>query len=440
MEGKFSDLKRVFQHFDSTVLTKVPIEGKVLSSHEGGHFFLGLRPGPNRMGGSISGHLVEGGMETENGQVVLEDCSINFDYTSRTNRLLLTDLAGKVWVGEGESREVYTLSCRNTFIDHFPRPTLNFDVRVEDLTHDLIRLAGQGRASDAQRREGVFEIQLDPRLTTIGRLHPNITQLAIRDWKEVVALRAEPVVELETLLDDLHRFSHTGWFMMSSGEVDLLKDIEVEGSLRGAVSFDPVSSTYNFSAVGNEVVVDGHPIEAFFLNGKRTASKWSIEQLQMDRFSLSADLFPRGNRWDLGFVGVEYGTALLLGLEGTYMPTSRDLAADIRLLELDLDHVEELELFATIAHQWLPKGKVRGSGTLNVTLPQGETPQVDITVESTVAGLEIAGVGVTTHEPFQVHFDSSSGVRFENLEGRVDEVYGLETDLKIAGVGGGLLV
>ncbi len=432
MKGTFTQLTELLQSFGDDILKNVPLEGLVVSPKNGGRLHLTIRPIQTYTTGSVQGSILDCGMVTDNGRMLLDGCSLDFDYNSQDNTLTFENLAGKLQVGEEEDLSLYTLSCRNTVVSEFPEPVLTFDVRVEETTQDLIRLVGTGRATHRQREQKIFEFRFDPLSTSVGQIRPNITHLAVKNWKEVVALHAEPTVKLSSFLEDIRRFSQTGWFIADKGELDPLRDLDMEGRIRSVIDFDPLTTTFNFSAVGEDLSLGGTPIDSAFLSGKRTATKWSIEQFQLDSLSVAADLFPENDGWALRFVGVRYGTTFLAGLEGKYWPQQRSLLADINLLELSLDNLEELSAFAPLVDEWNPKGMIKGKGSLKLTMGLGgEEPLYEASLETTVDHLEVAGMHLEAEESIECRFRSDEGVAFEGIHGRITEVHGLPADLGV---------
>lgn len=411
-----------FQHFDAAAEGEIPLTGQLYSPDQGGYLRIAVRPEGDDVELYFVGGLTEGQMQLPDSQVHVDELSMNFDYNLQANALSLSDLQGKLLVGESGEQDAYNIHSRYIRIFDFPQHQLEFDVRIEDSTRDLVRVKGTGRSLEDPEHGQIIAFDLHPEHSYLGEIRPNISVFKVKGLDEIIAFRAEPVLNLSSAVDDVVRLARTGWLTRSSHNLGVLKDYDLSGQIQAKVHLNPADGHYHFSAQSDDLVVDDRKFENFFLGGKKAGKQWSIDQLQIDEMSLAADILVVEDGWKLNFLGLRYSDAALLGIEGQYLTGEDSLQTRLNLFEIDLEKLETLPIPTSWAEVVDPKGKIRAAGDVTFHFDEvSGPPRISADLKASFRDLEIADIELEDREGIPFTIDSLKGVSIGSMEIAVKE-------------------
>jgi hypothetical protein len=432
ISGPVAHVQELLKKFDSQFFTSIPLEGKVYSGAGGGYLKVDLYPNRSEIEANVRGQFTDGAIHPVKGDFDLENLSFEFDYTKENNTLFIREMRGDFFVGDrGAERDRYDLHSKETRLYGFPQAELDFDFSLSDTLRDYVRLKGRGSTVvDAKQGEYTL-LSFDGEKTYIGQFHPKIQILALKDWKKILAFRAEPEVNMATISDDLSRFAKSGFFFASSKEVEALKDWDANGKIRGNVNFDPKNGGYQFAMRSEGLAFNEVPLENFTLNGKKLNEKWMIDQFQMGKLSIAADMVQLEKEWKLSFLGLRMGESILMGLEGSFIPANRTVQANMNLLEINVGKMKEFATLQELSKTWNPDGKIRASGKMNVEIAgPGEWFRMDSQLNASYRGLKFGGIGFKDHENLSCRYTTKEGLVVQNFNATIQEIGQKRTDIQ----------
>jgi hypothetical protein len=164
------------------------------------------------------------------------------------------------------------------------------------------------------------------------------------------------------------RFRRSGLFFLSPIVIDKISEfIPVNGEGLLNLSYEPALGCA-FHLQGS-LIKQGDSTEHFaFLKGRKLGKKWLIDQLQWDDWSLYAELHQASDRWEIPFLGMKGGDALLLGLKGDLWNEEALLKAQLNFCEVDLSKLDFFASMRPFMAKWSPKGNLHATGELEWNL------------------------------------------------------------------------
>lgn len=422
ISGEIAGVRRLLHRVDSEFIGSMPLEGTVKSGLGHGYLQVVNEGGQIDVSAYVQGSLLDGTMNAKNGLLSLQGVSSDFDYAYPANAVAFHNLQGNILVGDSRDGDEYSVSSRSIRMHNFPDSRLSFDIRVEDSTRDYIRFQGEGITEYSDNGDRVVRLLFDPETTHIGAVRPNISHLVMKDWQDVYALRADPTFDLSSLPEEVRRLSKTGLLNVSSSELDFLLSLGLRGDIRTKLDYDPEEGRFIFTATGEGVSARQRRFEECFLSGKYAHGAWTLDQLQLDDLSIAADLVREEEAWRLGFLGVRYGNALLLGMKGSYLPEQSQLQAKIDLLELDFASDPLPRELAPHVERWKAHGQARGSGSLSLDFSDPERwCSINAEVNTTLRDLSVAGIHAVNHQQVHARYRSGEGLTIDNLQAILGE-------------------
>lgn len=376
MQGKVSQVQDFLSHFNhSLFLLKLPIDGNVELQKKGAHLHFSFFPGDYVFQSKIFGTISDGALLHPIGNVSAQELNLDVYYNHQLNLLEFSDIQGTLFVGSTGHIEEYDISGEHIRFTDYANNKANFDLLVNDKQHELLRLAGATQPMTINGHHHYIDFTFDRTLSHFGDVHPSSFKLTLKDWSDVELFQLDLNFNLRILLQDLQRFSRTGFFFLSRNLLKEINDIQfANGDFNVNLQYDGQKGILAYNVVGSNAAIDNHTTQQFLLNGKKKESTWIIDQLQFDQVSLAADILKDNNTWNINFLGARVGQSLLLGMEGQYTDDASILNAKINLLEIDLAHLDEWPSLKALFEEYQLAGQMRAHGTMQIqldkTLPQ----------------------------------------------------------------------
>lgn len=418
MHGKISQLQHLLSHINkSMIFLKIPIEGDVGLSKNGGHLNFSFSQDGYELEALIQGTMTDGIMSDQNSDLSLQELSLNFDYDHKASQLAFEDIQGTLLVGKPSHVEEYAVSGEGIRFTDFSNDESSFDIWIEDKTHDILRLAGKTRSEFDEKGNSYINFLFNRYLTHFGNVHPSELKLSLKDWSQLNKFQLKFDFQLKDLLADLQRFGRTGLFFLSRGVLKELNEIQVaKGDVKVNLNYDPDRSLLHYSIEGKELGFDTRQFNDFLLTGTKKGNLWSVNQLQIDNVSLAFDLSKEGSLWNINFLAAKLSDYFLMGMEGQYSDDDAHLVARINLLEADLSHLPTWPLqILSQQPNWIA-GNLKATGTLHAHFDKSLRNGMDINLQlnSHLSNGKLKNIYLEDIKNMSIGYDSKRGLSLRN--------------------------
>ncbi|MGK5594481.1 MAG: hypothetical protein ACSNEK_03880 [Parachlamydiaceae bacterium] len=415
--GKCSQLQHFFSHFNkSFFFNHIPLEGDVSLRNKGCRILLDFPPHQFFVETQVEGHICDATLTGKNLDLSLQDLSLNFSYDSSQKQLSFSDLQAAIITSKPSSFEEYSLQSNRIHFSNLDENEAEFDIWVKDHHRDLARLKGSTSSQYNQLSEKEIVFSFDQEYTHFGEIQPKKMALFLKDWTKIARAKMDFSFRLSNLLYDLHRFGKSGLLLTSSHffkELGKLKN--AGGECDVSLTYDASNAIFDFSLQGSHLTFDQFQFKNVMLVGKNQDRRWSIDQLQLDQLSLSAELIKHDTIWKAHFLGIRYGQSLLLGMQGEYQEGSEYLKAQINLFEGNLAKLNEWPFLVSFSQELSPSGLCKGSGELLIKLPKNEPLSFDLDLNAYLHQFKLKEISFNDTTPFFCHFSLDQGLTISNL-------------------------
>lgn len=394
MDGSYRNVSDLLSHFNEhTSLIELPLEGAVSLHAPGGQFHFAFRPTGCDVEATIHGTMDNGTLETPLEGIALQDIHLNFDYDHKADRLNVHKLSGNLKALN--TADVPLLIMHDSYI-HFLNTKdgiAAYNLSFSNLSREIIRLAGttsKGTNDDESAEQLIFNI--DRKLSHLNNKHPQEIGLVTSNG-DVDALKLTWDCDLETCFTDLQEIGYAILLRYAPALAKQWHGLGIpSGSAQVAMNYDRSSSLLNFDIKGKGIHVGAYAYENFVFSGAKRKNIWSVEQLQMDKISVAADIHPQDDGYKVNFLGLRYGDLLLMGLEGFYSKASAVFDGNINLLEMDFGKLGQWNSFKELVADFHPKGDMRGSGSLKVIMDDEWPPKVAVNLKTSLRNCDLRGL------------------------------------------------
>lgn len=410
MSGHLSQLRQLLTHFNDTkFLDHLPIEGHVCHRPLGGFISYDQAAGWQV---KVSWALTDANLEIQSKNLKLEELQANIDFDLKEKTLELSDLQGTLIVGKPNHAEEYILAADHIHFSDFTQNEGSFDLWIGDRQRDVMRLVG----TSSQQNSEYITLLLDEEKSHFGNVHPNHFSMQMQDWFIPTKFHIELDFELKTLFYDLQKLGRTKLVPLSHHLLDRFEEWKSgRGEFTLTLDYDRMQSIFTYSMTGNEIAVDDLEIKEIKLNGRSQNQQWSIDELKVDDWSLTAGVTPREDGLDIHYLGASYGDIMLVGLEGGYTFNNKFFDGEVKVLELDLAHLEQFpRLKERLEHLDL-KGKIKASGKVTIEGDK-KNPCVDALLEVEMKNWGLNGISFSDVEDVSCHFRSNRGITVRRLD------------------------
>jgi hypothetical protein len=371
ISGTATNLQRLLSHFNAfSFAHELPLEGNISLSKDPSLLVFNFSPKGVDIQSRLSGSLTEGKLDCSSEDFSLQDLAFDFDYDLKAKTLLLENLQGTAFIGNAEDAEEYTLSGNYIHASNLAKQQAEFDLSITNKTNEFLRLVGHTRLSpDKGSNESLLHVYFDNERTHINQTPLIRSELAFNPQFHVDHFHLEFALDLQKMANNLRDFSKTKiWH-----DIGLTKrSSEILGNSQGTfhidLKYDQTSDQFFYSLKAADLTFDSHSVKKCLFTGKKHGSTWSIEQFQLDKFSMAADIVKENQKWIFNFLGLRWGPSFLVGLKGEYLADQHFFKGNINLLEVDLQTLNEIPRLQALFNKYNPKGALKGTGSLELTL------------------------------------------------------------------------
>lgn len=349
LNGAVSNLKQFLSHFpalESLRFDAIPLQGNISLSKGPHRIIYDSNANTIQVQEKLSGSLSEGKFDCSADDFSLHELACDFTYDQLTKSLDFDNFQGTLFLGEAENAEEYTISGNLHFNDLFNQQA-KFDFSLESNDQELLRLAGYTRLQPQTKYQGPLHIYFD-------RVLSHIMGSSLIDCKLTLA----PTFHIDQFnMDFDFSLQQFGTHFKSLAKTKIWKDLGIsedrlalvnksKGTFNVNLSYNRNLGPFWFNFSGSDLIIGSQPIQKFILRTKKLGNVWSIEQLQLDRLSIAADIVKENRKWLFNFLGIRWGTSFLAGLKGEYLADKRAFTGNVNLLEIDS--------FKQLVHEYQP--------------------------------------------------------------------------------------
>lgn len=414
LHGKFTQLQDLFSHLGKSLFfLKIPMEGEISMHHDAGYMKFNFNPATYNLEAHFKGDLNNGKIVAENSQLSLDELSLHFEYDHLDNFLEFSDIQGTLLVGEPERVEEYMVVGEKILFSDYARSQASFDIWVGDKKRDVIRLAGKTCASDLFPEENCVEFILDRDLSHFGTVHPEDFHLILKDWWQIQEFRFVAEFKLTSLLQDLKRFSRTGFLFLSRHLLKRLDKIKkAQGNFHVKIEYEDRFSRLDYQLTGSEIAIDSRTFQQFLLKGKKANDTWIIDQLKLDQFSIAADILRKSGSWMINFLGIKAGKSILAGLQGEFFDDHHAILGKVNLLEMDLAGLREWPQLEKVLKDYPLQGQLKAFGEFQFEMESDESGEYrfNTLLNTALKNVEFKDLSFDNMSGISCHYVSDKGV------------------------------
>jgi hypothetical protein len=407
MEGKVSQFQDMLTHFPQRLfLHRMPIEGKIMNGRGDNKIALHFITGKCNVEVDIKGILVEGKTEMES-PIRAEDISFEFAYNHENKTLGLTHLGGLLKVGTPATEKVFRIQGEGVQFKNYLKKEGDFSIALRDDRQEWIKLAGAIEPVGSRQKGDQVRIVVDSSRSHLKEGQPIHCTCEVSDWDDLDELDLSFQLQVPGIVKELQQGVECGLVKLPEPFVEQLNEWIEEDNTKGQllvqVGYDRSTSLVTMQARGKQIQLGKHHYDQVNLEAKKRHHTWMIEQLQFDDFSISADLQKAEQDWKLNFLGIQWGGALLAGLEGTLDPNLRQLNARVNLFELDLAKAMEYPRFKDVLADQSVTGELKGVGECRLCLTD-EAPGWSCDVLGNLNSHAVSYQGIELNDSTNVSF------------------------------------
>lgn len=339
LNGTVSNLKQFLAHFpalESLRFDAFPLQGNISLAKGPYHFHYDSKNSNGiQVQGQLSGSLSEGVFNFSAEDLALHELACDFTYDQHMKSLNFDNLQGTLFLGQAEDAEEYAIAGDLRFNDLFKQQAA-FDFSLENNDQELLRLAGYTRLQPQSKSQELLHIYVDKERSHMMGTSPIDCKLTLAPSFHIDQFNMGFDLSFQQLGAQLRSLTKTKiWRDLGISEDKLSLVNDCKGTLHVDLSYDQNLGPFWFDFKGSDLMIGLHPIQKFLLRTKKQENVWSIEQLQLDRLSIAADIVKENRKWLFNFLGIRWGTSFLMGLKGQYLADKRAFTGNVNLLEID---------------------------------------------------------------------------------------------------------
>lgn len=418
--GKINQVQQLLAHLgQSSILYRIPLDGDVSGKGNGLQLKFSFIPQDYRLQASIQGMIHEGYLSFEGFDVALKGIYMDVDYDHEKERLECSDIQGALLVGKPRRVEEYLLVGKHIYLYPLNRPNLDFDIAFLDKGHELLRLVG--KTDDVT--EEIKSLYLNPTLSHLSSIYPNIWECQLRDWSRIEQLDFQSTFNLAQVLGDLKRFRQTGLWGLSHTMIDKISQfspLEGEGMLGLKYGSDQIC---HYHLQGSHIRGGNDTRDHFsMIKGSKQEKKWIIDQIQWDDWSAYAELHQTDQKWRIPFLGLKVGEVLLLGMDGDLWQEELFLKAKLKFCQIDLAKLDDFTWAQPFVTKWWPKGVLNAMGDIEWNiLSSNAWDGCQFNLSAEMKNFALRNYPISILNQFQIKGTSHESLKLENLHFKLDD-------------------
>lgn len=385
MEGTFSHVRDLLAHFNKTAgFTEVPLEGDVFLDEQGADCFFAFKPSECHIKGTAKGYLKNGRLETPLKNIHMDKINLTFHYDHNANSLSIGEIDGRLNLDSTSETSFQLSKGVVDFID-LDQFLVSFDLPIYEQTKEAFRMAGHTRILDDDEDRGLLSVDIDHALTHYAGVHPSKFEAFLNPEMDIEKLALEWNCSLDTWFPHLQQIGNVFLTEYAPSLAKQWSKISApKGNFSAGLCYDRYNSQWKYHLTGENIEFGNNQFKNVILSGSKKRHLWSIEQLQIDKISIATDILPEKNGCHLNFLGFRYSDVLLIGLEGFFDFEQASLHSRIDLLEVDFSKIGQLKSFKELVDDYHPKGNLKGSGTMNLTLQEEWPPKLELQLNTSL--------------------------------------------------------
>lgn len=410
VSGKLSNLRKILGHFQlAETLSQVPFEASIAQRNP--YNLISYNPElENPWQISLSLALSDGVFEIKSKNVKLEDFQANLDFDLNRKLLALTDVQGMLLLGKFTHAEEYMIAADHIRFDDYVHSQSHFDLWIGEKKRDVVRLIGETMQVNDE-----IQIVLDIAKSHIGDAHLTNFTFTLQDWTTPLRLHADLEFELQTLFYDLQKLGRTKLISFSTHLLERFEEWKSgKGQFQVALDYNKFNSTFSYDLLGKNIIIDEFSLDQVSLHGRAQHNQWSIDELKIDEWSLTAGITPQEEGIEVHYLGAKCGDALLVGMKGNYDYKRKFFDGTVNLLEIDLAQIEKYpRLQKRLAHLDL-HGSIKGAGKVTIEADK-KRACIDALMELEINDCKVAGASFTSVKDVSCHFTSNRGLTLRRI-------------------------
>ncbi|MBA2727520.1 MAG: hypothetical protein H0U49_05025 [Parachlamydiaceae bacterium] len=411
MDGKVSDLQGIFSHFEHLQkLSSLPLEGDVALEKSGGLLRFAFEQDDFRLQAKSKGTLTNCSFDSQIPGIVLDGLSLTFDYDHEEKTLELEALKGDLHLGIENQNCPFIIDGSVMNIVDVSKGISYFDFHIDGAAGQLLRLKGKSYPSSTEIN-APLHYSFDKNLTHFGSFHPTVFDLSMDNDFQIELFQLKLPFNFEEMLRHVRPI-----IVNAEAENDGLNAILQEGNKGFCsidLSYDSGLSQFMYNLKGRDLLLSGRQIKNGFINGKKKGSRWSIEQMQLDRLSVAADVIKNEDNWTFEFLGLSWDDSLLAGLEGVYSIDQKTFNGRINLLEAELNKLGDWPECEEVAAKFFPGGHYKASGQISLELLKQEPGwKVRTELNGSLSKFEFLGIHFNDLNNVTCHWNSHERLSF----------------------------
>lgn len=422
--GSIPAAMKFSSHFSDASFWKIPLHGQFTNGEKGFILQASIPNDPQQesaVSWQIAGQLSRASYANVTAHSSLANLSVDLDYRSDDNHLLLSNIQSDLLVGMAPHQDAYEIKGGSVALREFPDVQAEFDISLSTNGKEFARLAGATRALGENSKDKYRKVDLDPQLTFIGKIFPKIHHLVLKNGTEISAISASPEIELSSFFDDLKRISKTGWLNIPVSVLSKAKLGAPHGLILAKLNSRENGGMFDFEALGSAVAWKGRPIGKLNINGSFSADgKYYLKKAQIGSLTLQADIEKGPESLIIRQLKASQGKGFSLSLKGEYQPAQQTCMLQVNECRADLAQLKAFPKWKSILEPWQVRGIVKLGGQVKIA-SENHTGMLDITgkVRALINGLEIRGMPINNTGPIDFSFSSQEGLRIQGVDLKV---------------------
>lgn len=401
--GSLDHMKQVFTQLDSSInWHHFPLKGEIEGREQGIYFAIDFEPTDFHIAqAQMQGVLTQGTMPISGSHLSLQDLYADIQYEQTKKELKLTEIQGSVVLRKGEEAEEYQLA--GSYVSIQPK-YMTGDIWINSGMHQICRLC-----LDLDQQDVGIDCQLDLAKSHFSGMYPHYFSLKLKDWETVDFCHIRAEFPLEAIFKDMQLFLRTGLFFPEELQKNLSHIYLARGDCQLEIDYDSHLNRLDYHLKAQHLNWNDSVFNAFNFQGKKQEKTWLIDQLQLDQWSLAAEIQNRQDQWKVDFLGLSDGQSFLMGLEGVLNPAEKCLKGKVNLFEANLTQLSQWEALQAIK-EYAVGGQIKGAeGAIQLTL-LNQAPWLKVEAALQLRGQEITirDYPLFLTQPFSLEVSSKS--------------------------------
>ena len=351
IDGTAEGTLELLRHFDRFKAIKLPITGRLISLDD--HPFTLHAPLMRNDGPSFTASLnLQNGRLPITNAAVAEALTCDIKFTSDDDILYLQAVDGELKIADGYA---FDLSAPYIKVSDIDAGNFQFDVRIENATHDLMRF------------EGTLQDFAQVTLETESHLFGNAIKLASCDFAQG-AFAGATNIDLAKLPIGLRLIKSFGHLNISSEEIQSIENAALKGCVAADIKTDPTKNTLTIDLNGSDLKFKQLTVPHFALKVEHEDDVISLDHLIIGEFQARALANKQPKGWDLSLLEIDWGGTKLQTFSGELI----DGIASLNLEHARIDLKRLRPLFGGSRINPFLNGQFDISGELHLDIEEWE--------------------------------------------------------------------